>query len=351
MAFLFILKQKDLELACAEAKAAAYGWGWWERKEQPVDGTLLLESKRMQRTAANAAQAYVSHAHTIRVHTTYRAQEYLALTRRIIKVKASCAPGNLRTTLQSLRWNLKGSFKVALTKQAESQESERELANIIWRTMRDPKVDLYHPETIIDIIITSRAAHIGVRAWENTEDFESRRAHLRPEMHPSSMHPGMARALVNISCARSIHDPFCGSGGIVIEAGLSHRKASGADIDPAMIARARKNCAAAGLHPDLRVADAMQWLPRAQAIIADLPYGRNTTPVALKPLIDAVLMRAQRSTARAIIGVPHQIIAPEGWAVRQHFTSYVHKSMTKHFYVLERSHASRNASRNVPGNN
>jgi putative methyltransferase (TIGR01177 family) len=310
MALLFLLKQKHLSLACAESKAASFGWGWWEHKEQPVDATLLLETRKVP------AQ--------------------LGLSRRIVNVRATCVPGNLRTTLGSLRWNIKKPFRVVLTKQVESKEKEHELAALIWRTMRNPRVNLEHPELIIDVIITSKAAYIGTRAWENTENFESRRAHLRPELHPSSMHPAMARALVNISCAASIHDPCCGSGGILIEVGLVHKKVSGADIDSLMVARAKKNCAAFGLYPSFRVADATVLLPRVQAIIADLPYGKSTRPIALNTFTEALLLRAARSTRRVILGVPHEIIAQEGWKVRAHFTSYVHRSMTKHFYVLER---------------
>jgi tRNA (guanine10-N2)-dimethyltransferase len=303
---LFILNQRYGDVAVAEAKAAAYGWQWWTHKEQPIDSTLLLKTRKKP------------------VH--------LALTRRAIKVVAQCAPGNLKTTLSALRWKLP-SYKVILTKQVESKEQERTLAQVIWDSMKNPCVNLEHPHTIIDIVITSKTAYIGTRIWENTEMFEDRRAHLRPEMHPSSMHPALARALVNIVCAKSMHDPFCGSGGVLIEAGLAHKKISGADIDPDMVTRARKNCAAYKLHPDLRVTDAIMWQPRVQALIADLPYGRNTTPQALAPLLEAFLHRAKQSTTRAIIGVPHEMPMP--WKVRAHFSIYVHKSMTKHFYVVE----------------
>jgi tRNA (guanine10-N2)-dimethyltransferase len=306
MALLFILNQRYPALAVAEAKAAAYGWEWWEHKEREAEGTLLLQTRK------------VPHS--------------LALTRFASKIVAQCAPGNLKTTLSALKWKLQ-SYKVVLTKQIQSKEQERELAHIIWKSMKHPRVDLEHPKTIIDIVITSKTVYIGTRIWENAERFEDRRAHLRPEMHPSSMHPALARALVNITCAKTVHDPLCGSGGIVIEGALAHKKMSGADIDPAMIARARKNCAAYKLHPDLRVADATAWMPRVQAMIADLPYGKNTSPKALLPLLEAILYRAEQSTSRAVIGLPHELPMP--WKLRAHFSVYVHKSMTKHFYLVE----------------
>jgi len=312
---LYILNQKYLDIAAAESKASAFGWGWWEHKELPIDGTLLLNTRKRP--------------------------AHLGLVRRVIKVLASCAQGNVRTTLADLQWERiigKRSFKVVLTNLTPARIPEREFASVIWHRLQSPRVNLDKPEIVIQIVLTTTVAHVGIVLWENTEDFESRRAHLRPEIHPSSMHPALARAIVNLSCSPSVHDPFCGSGGLLIEAGLAHKRASGADINVAMIARTRANCRAYHLHPTLRVADATHWVPRSGAVIADLPYGRNTAPVALGTLLDAFLIRATQSTRRAVLGLPHEMTVSQfgSWRVRAHLTVYIHKSMTKHLYVLER---------------
>lgn len=310
MGVLFLLKQQYPNLAVAEAKAAAYGWGWWEHDEQPVDGTLLLQTRRRP--------------------------QHLALSRFATNVLLACAPADILQALSKSKLPVKGSFRIVVTRQTGSKITEREIAAAVWSRIKVPKVDLRHPDTIIDVIITSSEAYVGIRVWTNDEDFESRRAHLRPVLHPSGMHPALARALVNLSCAASIHDPFCGAGGILVEAGLAHKRASGADIEPAMIARAKVNCNQAKLRPELRVADATMWIPRVQAVIADLPYGKSTRPHALEPLLHAFLHRAQQSTSRAVIGLPGDLVMPREWKVRAHFTVYVHKSMTRHFYVLEK---------------
>jgi tRNA (guanine10-N2)-dimethyltransferase len=317
MSLLFILNQKEPELAVAEAKAVAYGWRWWEHKETPAAGTLLLPRQRVRLDRIKRSSPGLSH--------------------RVIKVIAVCAPGNLRTTLSALPWPRllkRQSYRVRLTS-SDRTYSERALANIIAAAHKGV-VDLEHPKTIVDIVITPEQAYVGLRVWENSEDFQARRAHLLPATHPSMMHPAMARALANISCARTIHDPFCGAGGLLLEAGLAGRQVSGADVSPEMIVRTRRNCAEYGLRPALRVADATDWLPRTQSMVTDLPYGKSTRPVALSHLYEAFLTRAARSTRRAVVGLPTALPAPHGWAVRAHLTSYVHKSMTKHFYVLER---------------
>jgi len=52
--------------------------------------------------------------------------------------------------------------------------------------------------------------------------FGKRKPHMRPGFHPSSLNPKLARAFVNLTGIRkgTIVDMFCGTGGILIEAGL-----------------------------------------------------------------------------------------------------------------------------------
>ncbi|MGC8609676.1 MAG: TIGR01177 family methyltransferase, partial [Thermoplasmata archaeon] len=57
----------------------------------------------------------------------------------------------------------------------------------------------------------------------DTAGFESRKAPLRPYFSPVSMHPKYARFLVNSAHVRegeTILDPFCGTGGVLIEAAM-----------------------------------------------------------------------------------------------------------------------------------
>jgi len=308
---LFVLKKHWQDLAIAECKATALN-KWWKDKTAAIDGTLLLASRKKVKK--------------------------LALTRFVVKVLAQCNAKHIQETLAAIPLTaLQGkSYRVVRTIASSTTElpSERELASIVWSRLQNPNVNLKNPQVTLDIVVVKDKAYIGIRTWESLEKFEDRRAHLRPELHPSSLHPTLARALVNITCAKSIHDPCCGSGGILIEAGLAGIRTSGADIDPGMVLRARRNCQSYGLHPDVRIADATQWLPRCGAIITDLPYGKSTRPQDLAPLCEAILLRASTATRKAIIGAPHELHF-SGWIVRAKFSIYVHKSMTRHFWVLE----------------
>jgi len=321
MGLLYLLNKKESELALIEAKASVRK-EFWTSTTQEDDGAAYFPDVRGSKIRDSTL---ISH---------------LGLTHRIIRVLATCAPGNIKTTLSALPMtrHLKGkTYRVCLTKMGDNvQFTEGELANIIWHAQKEPRVDLDHPGAIVDIVIASAHAYIGLRVWENTDDFQARRAHLLPSSHPSATHPAIARALVNIAGGKRVHDPFCGSGGFLIEGGLAGKRMSGADIEHDMIVRARQNCAAFKIKPELRVADATMWLPRCQGLVADLPYGKSTRPVALNNLVEAFLYRAAQSTSRVVLGAPHELRFPKDWVVRAHATSYVHKSMTKHFYVLEK---------------
>jgi tRNA (guanine10-N2)-dimethyltransferase len=314
MALLFILKQNMPELALAEAKAAVHGWGFWRTRERIEDGTAFFPGAR-------------------------KVPEHLALTRRIVRVHASCSARSLARTLAAMQWQRilrKRPYRITLTRCAPCSASERELAHIIWKAQAAPNVDLQHPQITIDIVTTRKRAYVGVRAWEEHERFEDRRAHLWPAPHPSAVHPTTARALANIACSGRIDDPFCGAGGILIEAGIARMRTTGGDIDNDMLARARRNLEKFGVRATLRHADATVDLPRTQAIVTDLPYGKSTRGDSGK-LIRAFLSRARTATRRVVVGLPAPLSRRGGWAVRAHVSLYVHKNMTRHFYVLERA--------------
>ncbi len=320
MALLYILNGKDLSLAAAEAAASLWPKGWWKHLPHPtVDEPL----------------AYFTRPRV--------APQGLGLTHSIVRVLAVSEPDDeaLERAIRKIPWRRhvrNASFRVRLTRIGmEGGPGERELAAMVVSSLTKPKIDLDKPDLTVDIVRTKTRSYIGIRAWENTEDWNARRAHLWPVPHPTALYPAVARALVKLGGTQRIHDPCCGAGGIVIEAGLAGMHASGGDISAEMIAKARKNATRYGLRPELRAVDAASWIPRVGAIVTDIPYGRSTKHVRVTPFIEALLMRAAQSTTLAIIGSCEPLPAVSGWIARAHFTSYVHKSLTRHFTVFERS--------------
>jgi len=119
---------------------------------------------------------------------------------------------------------------------------EKMFASLIWKRLKKPKVNLTSPLTQYVFIKIDSRVYATVLAWENKKEELGRKAHLKPELHPSSLDPRLAKACVNIGVGTKknayVLDPFCGVGGILIEAGLMGHKAIGYDIDEVMARKA-----------------------------------------------------------------------------------------------------------------
>jgi tRNA (guanine10-N2)-dimethyltransferase len=160
------------------------------------------------------------------------------------------------------------------------------------------------------------------------------------------MMPRMVRALVNLSCVKPkevLVDPFCGTGGTLIEADLLGIEAVGSDFDPMMIFGSRQNIPKASLF----AADATA-LPvksgSADAVVTDFPYGQSVcirSDGSMERLYDnalAEIHRILRPGKRAVI-VTHRDISPiaEGhMRILKKHDQRVHKSLTRRVLVLQR---------------
>ena len=160
---------------------------------------------------------------------------------------------------------------------------EKELADIVWRALPRPKVDLEQPDTEIVVIIDDNKTVCGIKLAENTEDFESRSPVLRPGFQPDSLHPKLARAMVNLSGIHgraTLLDPFCGSGGILIEAGLMGFPVRGYDVSPGAVKKCLLNMKHFGIkNYKISCADACNLRGSYSYIVTDLPYGRNSKAI------------------------------------------------------------------------
>jgi tRNA (guanine10-N2)-dimethyltransferase len=154
----------------------------------------------------------------------------------------------------------------------------------------------------------------------------------------------MARTLVNIACTRAgetLLDPFCGTGGILIEAELLGMHAIGSDFDPAMIAGSRLNAKGS----DLLIGDATS-LPfpdhSIDSIVTDFPYGQSVCILKADTMdqlySDALseIRRVLRPGRRAVVVTHRDIstIAAQHMNVLQQHNQRVHKSLTRRVLVL-----------------
>lgn len=131
------------------------------------------------------------------------------------------------------------------------------------------------------------AAHIDhwylgiVRFVRNKKEFGARRAPMRPFFSPVSLDPKLARFMINISKTKpndTILDPFCGTGGILIEAGILKRNVLGNDFSLQMVMGARMNLKYFGIKGEVMNLPITDLMPESKidAIVTDLPYGRSS---------------------------------------------------------------------------
>lgn len=230
----------------------------------------------------------------------------LALTKCIYRILFDCKPIDLEKWMKNFDWNsiYRNNFCLRLnyfnknliinksTNRKFNKKinkikiyEEKDLAGYVWRSVNKPKVNLGNPKTRIDLFFLNGKVYCGLLVYENKGDFESRKSHLRPFPHPSSLHPKLARALVNISEVKEndlLIDPFCGTGGFLIEAGLMNIKTIGYDVNKIMVRGCKENLEFFKIkNYKIKNKDATEINDKFDYLVSDLPYGLNSNAIAL----------------------------------------------------------------------
>ncbi|MBN2454885.1 methyltransferase domain-containing protein [Candidatus Woesearchaeota archaeon] len=301
MYHLFVLSGENIPLAKGEIisllKPSKYG----------LEGNLLL--------------AEVNHSKLF---------ERLALTKKSYRLLFTATRKDLLKKASSYPWQriYKKSFSVR-------GPEEKAIASHIWRKVKNPKVDLKSASTKIEIIGNKNL--YCCLLIHSQESFSSRKPHLRPGFAPVSLSPKLARALVNLTGSKtSIMDPFCGTGGILIEAALMGLRAEGSDTSREMLEKAKRNLTHYRINCKLSLKDALK-IKKHPYIVADLPYGRNTR-------LDSSLYRSFLLTLdkallkKAVLTFPkpvkRSLLKGTTLKIESSFTHYIHSSLTKHIVVL-----------------
>ncbi len=209
-----------------------------------------------------------------------RALERVALSRYVDRVLALGPwPSILRATAridahrETFRVRAHGPFTAE-----EKRVLERRVGAVIGRTGR---VDLDAPEREFRLLRYGDGFLFGEVLYEvERSAMEARKVARRPFSMPISLHPKLARALVNLSrCPRGgrILDPFCGTGGIAIEAARLGMRAFASDLVEKMVRGTASVLDHYGLQAETFVADVgdvPRRIPNVDAIATDPPYGR-----------------------------------------------------------------------------
>ena len=231
---------------------------------------------------------------------------------------------------------------------ARDQTLEKELGGVLHSRF---KIDLVDPDLKLRVLLSDNA-HAGIVLWEQEKKpIESRKAAHRPFFSPISLGPKLARAMVNLSgCGgrATVLDPFCGTGGILIEAGSMGLRVIGSDVDWRMVEGCLKNLEHFGIRGEVFKADIGEAAPllgerTVDAIVTDLPYGRASGTGGEK--VAGIYERLFRTAGsvlgpgkRMVLAVHEPSLLPASPQMRllRHFEYRVHKSLTRHIMVWAR---------------
>ncbi|MDI6917695.1 MAG: methyltransferase domain-containing protein [Thermoplasmatales archaeon] len=267
----------------------------------------------------------------------------LSLSHYVDEFLFSCSAEKLFDYAKTIR--VDGTFKVKVKHIGEKKPSnlERKIGDLIHG-----KVDLKNPENEIRIIVSERC-FVGKKILRiDRKQFESRKPQFRPFFSPVSLHPRLARAIVNLSRIKQnqiLFDPFCGTGGILIEAGLIGAKTVGSDIDEKMVKGCEENLKFFGIkNYTLFQSDVGDVSVKCDAIVTDPPYGRSAS--TKKENIGKLYERAfeafrktLKKDGRLVIALPDKGFMELGKNYLNLLGAYpvmVHRSLTRYFCVYRK---------------
>jgi len=339
--FVLELGGDDDAFAAAEARAAA------PDAEVAAPGVATasgLDADRLRRLAY-----------------THRAGEHVATTDAAIPAAADAlraAPLD-RSGAVAVR-----ARDVRKTTGVDTQRAERELGGVLVDAGFD--VDLDDPDHELRALFSAapraaenasgersepRATGSCFLAWlaaESVRDYGDRKPTDRPFFQPGSMDPLLARAVCNLAGVEPgdrVLDPMCGTGGVLVEAGLLGARPVGTDAQSKMVAGARQNLDHFLESFDVARADATSLPLRENAVAAavfDAPYGRQSKVAThdLADLVGGALREARRVVAdgRCVLVADRDWrdeAAAAGWTVESRFERRVHRSLVRHVLVLD----------------
>jgi tRNA (guanine10-N2)-dimethyltransferase len=279
-----------------------------------------------------------------------RRPEALAYTHRVCGLIGTCEPtvDDAVFLLEAASVDAGGSVAVRArdvrgTSGVDTQRAERRLGSVL--VDRGFEVDLDDPDRTL-VALFSETAALGWLEAESRRDFGERRPTDKPFFQPGSMAPMDARALANVAGAgpkARLLDPMCGTGGILVEAGLVGADVVGVDAQGKMGRGARRNLdhyLASGF--DVVRGDATRLPFRDGSFdgaVFDAPYGRQSKieGASLSGLVGDALAEVRRVAPRAVlVGDRPWNDAAEaaGWTVESRFDRRVHGSLTRYVHVL-----------------
>ncbi|MBE6500803.1 MAG: TIGR01177 family methyltransferase [Methanobrevibacter thaueri] len=265
---------------------------------------------------------------------------------------------NLKENISKINWSeyINETFAVRVKRirsDIDTVGTERELGTLILDNCENIKVNLTKPKTLIRVVAHKNDLYIGIeRIKINKKHFEESKPHKRPFFYPGSMNPKLARCMVNLSRIKEgqlLLDPFCGTGGILIEAGLIGCKLVGCDIYWKMQNGTAINLDYYGItdyrtfHLDIRE---LKMYEKVDSVVTDPPYGISTSTgdvddEGIFKEFFRVIYDNMKDDAYLCMASPHYIdlkpmVDEVGFVIVEQYGIKMHKSLTRIISVIRK---------------
>jgi len=246
----------------------------------------------------------------------------------------------------------KGSIAIHIKNRSENIDSQPILEILGQHYTKNRRVDLENPDIAIRVVLTDTAVYVGKKIYKiNRTAFEQRKVQDRPFFSPISLHPKLARAIVNISsvqAGQTLLDPFCGTGGILLEAAFIGVSVLGSDIEEKMIVGCTKtfdffNIKDVALY-QCDVSSISRYIKKVDVVVTDFPYGKSTTTCGER--ITDLYDRAFKSISEilkkngiAVVGLANEdmmVLGEKYLSLIDQHNFRVHRSLTRYFGVFRK---------------
>lgn len=225
---------------------------------------------------------------------------------------------------------------------------ERRVGGSIYR--KGFSADLKDPDVEFRAILSEKCIFGSVIASVDRSAYEARAPHKKPFFYPGVLRPRVARALVNMALIQEsdvVFDPFCGTAGILVEAGIVGAKVLGIEVRYKIAVGADMNLKHFNTNYTMMMGDACKAPLKDEtvdAVIADPPYGRSARIEAesLHHLYEhsfAEMYRVLKTGKRAIIVSEIDVtdfVEKAGFTIKDRYLQRVHKSLTRKITVLQK---------------
>lgn len=284
-----------------------------------------------------------------------RLVERLALTHQINNVLLKSDLNSLDEDIASINWDdiINETFAVrtkTFNSNVNVEACERHIGSIILNNSNNIKVNLSNPGTKVRLIIYKNDVYICKEDYVlNKKYFQDFKPHKRPFFHPGCMSPKLARCMVNLSRIKKgelLLDPFCGTGGSLMEGGLIGARVVGTDVDWNMKNGAAINCEYLGIkdYKTFKVdINELNMYELCDAVVTDPPYGISTTTGGRDDLIFrdflVAIKRNMKKDALLVMASPHFVdidkyLNEVGFKLLERYEIKVHRSLTRIISVI-----------------